>query len=66
MRRISELKAIGEGEVDDPVNGPEGDGGFGPIPGQGIKSFSPAPRQNHGQDLLHGSFLLSKAPGSSF
>jgi hypothetical protein len=33
------IQAIGKGEVDDPIDGAEGDGRLGPIPGEGIEPF---------------------------
>jgi len=36
------MEAIRKGEVDDPINGTEGNGGLGSIPGEGIEPLSSA------------------------
>jgi hypothetical protein len=35
------IDTIRKGEVDDPIDGTEGDSWFGPIPGEGIKPLTP-------------------------
>ena len=37
------IEAIGESEVDDPIDGTKGNGRFGPIPGEGIEPLPSAP-----------------------
>jgi len=36
------MEAVGESEVDDPINGAERNSGFGSIPGEGIEPFPSA------------------------
>jgi hypothetical protein len=36
------IEAVGEGEVNDPINGSKGNSGFGSIPSEGIEPFPSA------------------------
>jgi hypothetical protein len=37
------METVGEGEVDDPIDGAKRNSGFGPIPGEGIEPLPPTP-----------------------
>src|SRR6185369_8768480 len=48
------VDAVGQGEVDDPVQAAERDGRLGPVPGERVESGPAAPGENDGQDVAHG------------
>ena len=45
------IDAVGEGEVDDPVDPAERDGRLGPVAGQRLQARSPPPGQDDGQHV---------------
>jgi len=44
---------VGESQVDDPILAAEGDGGFGPVQGQGVQTGSHPTCKYHDEDILH-------------
>ena len=46
-------------EVDDPVEGPEGEDRLGPEEGKHVQLVHPAARQDHGQYVSHASSNLT-------
>jgi hypothetical protein len=46
------VQTVAQGEVNDAVNPPEGNGRFGPVLGQRIKPLSLSPGEDHGYDSL--------------
>ena len=49
------VDAVGQGEVDDPVDPAERDGGLGAVAGQRLQARPPAPGQDDGQHVAHSN-----------
>ena len=57
------VDAVGEGEVDDPVDPAERDGRLGPVAGQGLQAGPPAPGQDDGQHVAMHPATSALTPG---
>src|SRR5205823_10324286 len=51
------IEAVGQGEVDDPVEPAERDGRFRPVAGQRLQSSPFAAGQDQGENVFHGRSL---------